>query len=876
LTLISAPAGFGKTTVVTQWIAECRRLTAWLSLDEGDNDLSRFLTYLVAALQTLPHTSRIGEEVMGILQSSQPLPPEPILTALLNEIANLPDPDHFLLVLDDYHQINAKPVEAALTFLLEHLPPQMHLVITTREDPPLPLARLRARGQLTELRASDLRFTTTEAAGFLQLMGLNLSAQEVASLEERTEGWIAGLQLAALSMQGQSDVAGFIRAFAGDHRYIVDYLVEEVLERQGESVRHFLLQTAILERLNGSLCEAVTGQPQGQARLEMLARGNFFIIPLDDKRQWYRYHHLFAEVLLAYLKAEQPEQVATLHRRASSWYEQNNLATEAIHHALVAKDFERAATLIEQAVPAMRQSRQETTLLGWLKALPDELLRLRPVLSLTYAGTLLQTGGELEEVEARIRDAEQWLDKRANANKESEAPLARMVVLDEAEFRDLRGLTAIYRAGSALAVGDVFKTMKYARLALEQLSEEDQLGRGAAAGLLGLAYWTVGNLEAAHQSYTDGMARLQRAGHTSDMMGLAIALADICVTQGQLHEAMTTYERMLQLATGQHPGSIRPLLRGTADMYVGISELYREYNDLNTAKEHLLRSQTLGEFAGLPQNPYRWHVAMARLRQAQGDLDGALEMLHEAARVYRGDLFPNVRPIAALVARVWLAQGRLGEALGWVREKGLSVKDNLSYLHEFEHITLARVLLARYSADRDARLLHEAGNLLEGLRQAAQEGGRIGSLIEILLLQALTRQMQGDIKAALVPLESALGLAEPEGYIRIFVDEGPPMAQLLQEAARHRMAPAYVRQLLSALGKTEDTTPTKQDLIEPLSERELQVLRLLGSELSGPEIARELMVSLNTVNTHIKNIYTKLEVNNRRAAVHRAAELHLL
>ena len=346
LTLISAPAGFGKTTLVSEWVAGCERPVAWLSLDEGDNDPTRFLTYLVAALQTI--APNIGEGVVSALQSPQPPPTESILTTLLNEITAIPD--NFVLVLDDYHVIDAKRIDDALTFLLEHLPPQMHLVITTREDPQLPLARLRARGQLTELRAADLRFTPAEAAEFLnQVMGLNLSAEEITALETRTEGWIAGLQLAALSMQGREDIPAFIRAFAGDNRYIVDYLVEEVLQRQPDHVRSFLLQTSILDRLNGPLCDAVTGQEEGNARLEALERGNFFVVPLDDRRHWYRYHHLFAEVLSAHLRAEQPDQVATLHRRASEWYEQHGSAADAIRHALAAEDFERAADLVELA-----------------------------------------------------------------------------------------------------------------------------------------------------------------------------------------------------------------------------------------------------------------------------------------------------------------------------------------------------------------------------------------------------------------------------------------------------------------------------------------------------------------------------------------------
>src|SRR6266705_1619814 len=665
LTLISAPAGFGKTTLVSEWVEGIERPTAWLSLDEGENDPARFLAYLVAALQTI--TANIGEGVLGMLQSSQPPPTEAILTALLNELTTLPD--HFVLVLDDYHVLDAKPVDIALTYLVEHLPPQMHLVIATREDPQLPLARLRARSHLTELRAADLRFTASEAAAFLnQAMGLNLSAADIARLSDRTEGWIAGLQFAALSLQGHQDVPGFIRAFAGDHRYIVDYLVEEVLQREPAPVRSFLLQTAILDRLHGPLCDAVTGQAEGNARLEALERGNFFVVPLDDKRHWYRYHHLFAEVLSAQLLAEQPDQVATLHRRASAWYEQHGSVADAIRHALAACDFGRAADLVELAVPTMGRNRQEATVLGWLRALPDELVRARPVLSVYYAGALL-LHAELEGVEARLRDAEQWLDTTTDMGELALASSAEMVVVDEAEFRRLPGAIAVYRAAIAQALGDVANTMKYARRALDLVPEDDHLGRGSAAGFLGLAYWTSGDLEAAHRSYAECMALVQRGGYFSDALGCTIALADIRIAQGRLHEAMSTYEQALQEALGQG----EPVLRGTADMYVGLSELHCEQNDLHTATELLLRSKELGVLAELSQNRYRWRVAMARIREAQGDLDGALDLLGEAERVYMGDFFPYVRPIAALVTRVWVAQGRLGEALGWARAQGLSI-----------------------------------------------------------------------------------------------------------------------------------------------------------------------------------------------------------
>jgi LuxR family maltose regulon positive regulatory protein len=895
LTLIAAPAGFGKTTLLSAWVAACGRPVAWLSLDKADSDPVRFLTYVVMALQKI--AANIGAGLPGLLQSPQPPPVESVLTALLNEITTVPD--NFVLILDDYHMIDAKPVDEALTFLLEHLPPQMHLVIATREDPQLPLARLRVRDQLTELRVTELRFSPTEAAGFLkQVMGLDLSPEDVTALEAHTEGWIAGLQLAAISLQGRQDVPGFIRAFAGDNRYIVDYLVEEVLQRQPEPVRHFLLQTAILDRLNGPLCDAVTGQQEGNARLEALERGNFFVVPLDDKRHWYRYHHLFAEVLYAHLMAEQPDQVSNLHRRASEWYEHNGLAAEAIRHALAARNFERAADLAEKAVAAMRRSRQEAMLLIWLKALPDELVRRRPVLSVHYAGALLSSG-ELEGVEARLRDAERWLDQTAEMSARPDTSPAGMVVVDEEEFRRLPGSIAIYRAGSALAQGDVPGTVKYARLALDLVPEEYHLGRGAAAGLLGLAYWTRGDLEEAYRSYADCMARLQRAGHIFDAIGSSIALADIRIAQGRLHEAMTIYERSLQLAQSAtepvtEQGQGAPVLRGTADMYVGMGVLYREYNDLNAATEHLLRSQALGELAGLPQNPYRWCVAMAHLREAQGDPEGALELLNEAERLYVSDFFPNVRPIAELKTRVWVAQGRMSDALGWVREKGLSVEDELSYLREFQHITLARVLLARsrYKNDHEAadRSILEVMGLLERLLKAAQAGERTGSVIEILVLHSLAHHVQGDIPAALLPLQQALTLAEPEGYVRMFVDEGLPMAQLLRAAAARGIMPDYTGKLLAAFeaeqptGAVEplpsiiptSTSPASQPLIEPLSQRELAVLRLFNTELSGPEIAQELVIALSTLRTHTKSIYSKLNVSNRRAAVKRAEELNLI
>jgi ATP/maltotriose-dependent transcriptional regulator MalT len=876
LALISASAGFGKTTLVSEWIAGCKRPVAWLSLDEGDNDPTRFLTYLVAALQTI--AANIGAGALAVLQSPQPPSTESILTTLLNEITTISD--SFILVLDDYHGIDSKPVDQALTFLVEHQPPRMHLVIATREDPPLPLARLRVRGQLTELRAADLRFTPAEAAEFLnRMMGLKLRDADIAALEARTEGWIAGLQLAALSMQGRSDTGGFIQAFTGSHRFVLDYLAGEVLERQPERVRNFLLQTSILERLSGPLCNAITDQEDGKEMLDVLERSNLFLIPLDDKRQWYRYHHLFADVLQAHLIEAQPDQVSSLHKRASAWYEQNGLPPDAIRHALAAEDFARAAGLIELAWSAMDLSYQSSTWLGWAKALPDVLIRARPVLSMGYAWALLD-GGELEASEARLNDAERWLD----------TPTENIVVVDKEQFRSLPASIATARAYRSLALGDVPGTVKYARQALELTPEDDQVRHIQAISLLGLAQYTSGDLEAAERSLADFHTNLRKTGEILTLIGITFLLADIRVALGRLHEAESSYQQSLRLATGQ--GEPMPL--GTADLYRGLGELYIEWDDLEAAAQHLLTSQKLGEQTATTDWPHRLCVSQARLKEAQGDLDGALALLDEAERVYIRGPLPDVRPVSALKARVWLKQGRLAEGQGWAREQGLLVDDDIHYTREFEYITLARVLITAGKCERGASSLDEATRLLGRLLQAAEEGGRNGSVIEILILQSLAHQAQGNLPHAHAPLERALVLAEPEGYIHIFVDEGEAMRLLIEKQSRNRDHPlsGYADKLLAAFTQPvaasksaiirqksdmiePEVRPAKNMLVEPLSERELEVLRLLRSELSGPEIAQQLIVSLNTLRTHTKNIFNKLGVNNRRAAIRRAEELDL-
>ena len=884
VTLISAPAGFGKTTLISEWISALTpspRPTgeglgvrvAWLSLDDGDNDPARFLAYLVAALQTI--APKVGEATLGALQSSQPPPTDVLLTALLNDITTSGD---MALVLDDYHAIESQPIDEALTFLVDHLPPQLRLVIVSREDPPLALARLRVRGQLTELRAADLRFTPAEAAAFLNhAMGLNLSAADITALESRTEGWIAGLQLAALSMQGRSDAASFIQAFTGSHRFVLDYLMEEVLQRQPERVRSFLLQTTILERMCGPLCDAITERDDSRGMLAALERGNLFVVPLDDQRQWYRYHHLFADVLQARLIEEQPDRVSDLHRRASTWYEQNDLPAEAIHHALIAKDFERAANLLERVWLAMDLSYQSAVWLRWAQALPDELIRIHPVLCLGYAWALLN-GGELEASESRLRDAERWLEP-------SDELAAQIVVVDEAEFRALPASIASARAYRALALGDIPGAVAHARQALRLAREDDHIRRTQATALLGMAEYASGNLQAAERSLLTFQTTMWQAGDIANALGIIFILANIWLAQGRLREAVSAYRQALQLAVNQDAPPI-----GTSDLYRGLSELLCEQGDLETAAQHLLTAQKVGELSALTGWPHRLGVAQARLQAGQGDLSGALDLLDEAERQYVRNPLPD-QPIAAMKARVWVRQGQLNEAMRWAREPGLSPDDDLHYLREFEHLTLARVLIAQYRADRVESSIDEATGLLDRLLSAAEEGGRTGSVIEILMLQALAHHARGDIALAITSLERALILAEPEDYVQLFVAEGSSMAELLTRMNASREGgkrKEYVHKLLTACGTRINFHPSHlhsaqaqvslspQPLVETLSERELEVLKLLGTELSGPEIAQTLTVSLNTVRTHTKNIYSKLGVSNRRAAIRRAEELDLL
>ncbi len=872
LSLISAPAGFGKTTLAAEWAANCGRPAAWLSLDEQDSLPTRFLAYLTAALQKIE--AGFGESVLAMLQSPQPPSTQAILTALINEIAALPEP--FVLVLDDYHAIDSKAVDDALAFLLGHLPPQMHLAITTREDPQFPLARLRARGQLTELRAAGLRFTAEEAAGFLnQAMGLNLSAEDVAALESRTEGWIAGLQMAALSMQGREDTAGFIRAFTGSHRFVLDYLAEEVLNQQPAATRSFLLQTAILERLCGPLCDAVTGQEGGSRMLEELERDNLFVVPLDDERHWYRYHHLFADVLRARLKEEQGGQVFALHRRASEWYEQHGLPAESIRHALAADDLERAAALIERTWPAMDANFQGAAWMKWVDALPEAMIRNRPVLLMGIAWAHLNDG-ELEAGEARLEEAEKYMNQPAN----------KMVVADEEQFQSLPASITIARIYLAQARGDVAAAIAYAQGALHAIPEDNPIALGQWSALLGTAYWSEGNLDAAHQCLADTMTHFLAGGVTQFAISVTYGLADIRITQGRLGDAINTYEKSLRLVEEQGQAA----LRGTAELYLGLGDLHRERGEMEAAARQLQKSDELGAPAALPNWPSRRCIAHARYEVARGNPDGALALLDEAERLYFRTPLPNLRPIPALKAALLARQGRLVEAQSWARRSGLSAKDKLSFLREFEHLTLARVLIAQYRNNPAAHSIEEPLQLLDLLLQAAEAGGRTGSAIEILIQQALAYEALGNTERAIAPLERALALAEQEGYVRIFVDEGAPMKRLLEKAVAGHGRPAYVRQLLAAFGsvepaafdsaqatgvRAEPRTPVLSEA-ETLSPRELEILQLIAQGLSNQQISERLFLALSTVKGHNRNIFDKLGVKRRTEAVARARELGVI
>jgi len=870
LTLISAPAGFGKTTLVSEWVATCERPVAWLSLDEGENDPARFLAYLVAALQTIAST--IGAGVVGVLQAPQPPPTEAILTALLNDITTIPD--HFVLVLDDYHVIDARPIDAALTFLLEHLPPQMHLVIATREDPQLPLARLRARGQLTELRAADLRFTRSEAAGFLKgMMGLNLSAQDIAALDERTEGWIAGLQLAAISMQGQQDTASFIQSFSGSHHFVLDYLLEEVLKQQSESVQAFLLRTSILNRLCGPLCDAVLGKDEGGRMkdetivehgadakyfslhpssfiLEQLERANLFIVPLDNERRWYRYHHLFADLLrqrlhqsIASSTGDPQSRVNELHIRASQWYEDHGLELEAFAHAAAANDIVRAERLIEGHGIPLHVRGAVTTILNWLASLPTTVLNARPALWWRYASLLLVNG--------QTSGVEEKLDAAEAALQDTEA---------DDTTRNLIGRIATARAVLALTRYQVEAIIAQSRRAVEYLHPNNLFTRATANWTLGIAYFLQGERAAARRSFTEAIALSQASGDMFTTILATIGLGNVQEVDNQLYLATETYGRVLQLA-GDQP------LQIIYDAHLGLARIYYEWNELSAAEQYGRQSLHLArQYDRVIDRFIVCEVFLARLKLAQGDVDSAAALLAQADQSARQQNFVHRIPeVTAAQVLTLLRQGKLAAAAHLAQTYDLPISQ-------------ARVHLAQ--GDPSTALA-----VLEPVRQQVEAKDWQDERLKVMVVQAVALHAHGEKDQAVQLLFDALALAEPGGFIRLFVDEGMPMAQLLSDAAAHGIMPDYIGKLLAVFEaeeqKRQDTSyrppasPT-QTLIEPLSQRELEVLQLIAQGLSNREISQQLFLALDTVKGHNQKIFGKLQVQRRTEAVARARELGLL
>ena len=850
VTLISAPAGFGKTTLVSEWIASCGQPAAWLSLDEGDNDPARFLNYFAAALRNI--APNLGVDLPQVLQSPQPPSPETILTSLLNEIITIPD--SFILVLDDYHIIDAKGVEQALAFLVEHLPPQMHLVITTREDPTLPLARLRARGQLTELRAADLRFTLPEAAKFLNhVMGLQLSPENIAALETRTEGWIAGLQLAALSMQGHHNSDSFIQSFTGSHHFVMDYLVEEVLKQQPENIQTFLLRTSILERLCGPLCDAVLLDPStpGQQTLEYLERANLFIIPLDDERRWYRYHHLFADLLrqrlnqsIAPSTSEAEDRLNELHIRASQWFEENGLQMEAFQHAAAADDIDRAERLsVGDGIP-LHFSGGVTPILEWLESLPTEVLNARPSLWWRHAALLL-VNGQTIGVGEKLQAAETALDVILQGREPDE------------KTRNLMGQIATARATLALTRYDIEGMLSQSRRALEFLDADHLFNRATVNWTTGFAHILLGDRVAARNAFNESISLSQRAGAIFTMILATIGLGQMQELDNELYQAAETYRHIVQLA-GDKPQQI------IGEAHLGLARILYEWNDLESAEHHARQSLHLSrQYERVIDRFVIGEVFLSRLKLAQGDVAEAAAILAKVDQAVRQNNFVHRLPeVAAAHVVTLLRQGNLSAAAHLVQMYKIPTSQ-------------ARVHLAQ--GDASASLA-----VLESWRQYVEARGWKDEQLKTMVLQAVALQAKSEQDQALRVLAEALGLAESGGFIRLFVDEGHPIAQLLSEAAAQGIMSDYTEKLLAAFEvekqKTpEDSSPSPvQPLVEPLSPRELEVLRLIAQGLSNDEIGKRLFLALDTVKGHNRRIYDKLQVQRRTEAVARARELGLL
>jgi len=843
LTLISAPAGSGKTTLVSEWGADCGRPVAWVSLDEGDGEPARFLAYLIAALQTILPGIGIGE--LDALHSPQPPSIESILTALLNQIAAIPS--DFSLVLDDYHLAESPPVNRAVGFLLDHLPPQMHVVIATREDPALPLPRYRVRGQLTELRAADLRLSFAEAAGFFnQLMGLNLATEEIAILETRTEGWIAGLQLAALSLQGHQDVTGFIKSFAGSHSLVLDYLVEEVLQQQTDDVQTFLLVTSIVDRMCGPLCEAILSAPTcfAQGDLEALERANLFLVPLDNERFWYRYHHLFGELLRKRLGQKlTAEEIAELHVRASDWFESNSMAFEAFRHAAAAHDIGRAERLIENRAIGLHLRSVALPVLDWLASLPNHVLDARPQLWVRSA-TLALMAGQTTGVETKLQAAEAALVARASPDGTQTGE----------QSDDLIGQIACARATLALTRYDPPAMAVQARRALEYLHPENLVYRFAANWALAAALKLQGDRAGAAAACQLAIAISERSGHVFSRILATHELAHLQEMSSQLYRADETYLEVVRLS-GDHP---QPNASGT---FLGLARIHYEWNDLTAAERYGQESLRLARQFDPDIDRYIVsEVFLARLKLACGDADGAAALLAQTdASARRRHFLLRLPEIAAAQVAVLLRQGYVTAAAQLVEQ------------HE---LPLCRARVALAQGDASAAL-----TILEPLCHKMKDRGWADDLLKTMSLQAVALHAHGEGDKAMQQLSEVLALAEPGGFIRLFVDEGDAMAQLLSRAVARGIRQDYAARILAASRTVPSGAPPGNRLdtaVAPLSQRELEVLRLIAQGLSNQEIGKRLFLALDTVKGHNRRIFDKLQVHRRTEAIAQARKLGLV